>query len=423
LNRPTGAPPSGGRLTAAHPDHRSIPILPLLAADAPLVKLLVEKAKERQHIYSGTERGHSAADALQLDGRHLAYLLNTSFWASLRQEEGRPARGALTIADRAAPGGLRFSEPIIVTQESLVRLAPALGNALAAVELSQEGMPQVWGLLETAPLWQPVIRMAGPASIVVSEDRQVLGILRGSESYLIKEGAYSLLGMITGVLDHSGSEPSPDRQTKAEHLLKIVATMHRNGVDGTLLVVPRSGTWPEATRFRYTLDERSSEMSRSRLADADDSIADHPEVAKRPSGGKVVLTPGFLLPRKSRSQSLLADLSQRLLAQIGHLAASEGAVVLGHDLSLFGFGAELVVPDAEATLSVADAVSGAVDPARPMTSLGPGPDQLAARFVHHYPDCLAFVASRAGTVSLFAWVPQGRPLTALTQVQHLLVEY
>jgi hypothetical protein len=407
----------------AFPHDRTLPILPLLAADAPLVKLLVEKARERQHIYAGTERGVSAADALQLDGRHLAYLLNTSFWASLRQEEGRPARGALTIADRAVPGGLRFSEPIIVTQESLVRLAPALGNALAAVELSQEGMPQVWGLLEAAPLWQPVIRMAGPASIVVSEDREVLGILRGSESYLVKGGPYSLLGMITAVLDQGGSTPSPDRQAKAEHLLRIVATMHRNGLDGTLLVVPRSGTWPEAIRFRYTLDDRSTDLPRSRLADVEDSLTDHPELEKRPSGARAAEVPGFLLPRKSRSQSLLADLSQRLLVQIGHIAGSEGAVVLGHDLSLLGFGAEVTVPDAEATLSVADAVRGAVEHARPLASLAAGPDQLAARFVHHYPDCLAFVTSRAGTVTLLAWVPQGRPLTALTQVQHLLVEY
>jgi hypothetical protein len=120
---------------------------------------------------------------------------------------------------------------------------------------------------------------------------------------------------------------------------------------------------------------------------------------------------------------VLADLSQRLLVQIGHLAAADGAVVLGDDLSLYGFGAEVSVPETELVLSVADAISGAVEHGRPLASLGTGPQSVAARFVQQYPECLALVASHTGSVTLFAWAAQGRALTALTQVQDLLVEF
>jgi hypothetical protein len=329
----------------------------------------------------------------------------------------------LTIADRTMPGGLRFAEPVMVTQESLVRLSPALGSALAAVELSPDGMPQIWGLLEAAPLWQPVIRITGPATVVISADHEVLGMIRGAETHLVKPGPYSLLTMLTGVIDQAASAPSPDRLAKAEHLLKIFAAMQRTSHDATLLVVPaRPGPWTESIHLRYPLEERSAELARSRVSDAEDALDDDNDPGGRPSGGRS-RSGAFLLPRKSRSQSVLADLSQRLLVQIGHLAAADGAVVLGDDLSLYGFGAEVSVPETELVLSVADAISGAVEHGRPLATLGTGPQTVAARFVQQYPECLALVATHTGAVTLFAWAAQGRALTALTQVQDLLVEF
>jgi hypothetical protein len=68
-------------------------------------------------------------------------------------------------------------------------------------------------------------------------------------------------------------------------------------------------------------------------------------------------------------------------------------------------------------------VSGASEADLPLTALGPGLPALGARFVHYYPDCIAIVALAAGGVTVFAWAPDGRPLTALKHVQDLLVEY
>jgi hypothetical protein len=328
------------------------------------------------------------------------------------------------VVDRTVPGGLRFGEPIMVTQESIVRLSPALGTALAAVELSTESMPQIWGLLEAAPLWQPVFRISGPGYIVVSQDKDVVGLIRGGETHLVRSGPYSLMTVVGSILDPSSSPPSPDLITKAEHLLKVVATMHRHGKGGTILVVPpTTGTWPDAVRIRYSLDVRSATLSRSRLEDLDESLGERPDLRLRAAAGPVPTAPGFLIPMKTRSRSALADLSHRLLVQMGQLSAAEGAVVLGHDLSIFGFGAELEPSDADCTLSVVDAVTGAVEHGRSAASLGSGRHNIAARFVHQYPDCLAFVGSPEGTMTLFAWVAHGRPLAALTRLEDLLVEY
>lgn len=388
------------------------------------MKVLADKAKERERLYAGRERGPpSAADQLQLDPRHLAYILNTSFWASLRHEEGRPARGAMTIADRTVPGGLRFGEPIMVTQESIVRLAPALGQALAAVELSADGMPQIWGLLEAPPLWQPVFRIAGPGYLVVSQDKEVLGLIRGGETHLIKGGPYSLMNVVGSILDPSSKPPSPDVISRGEHLLKIAATLYRHGKEGTILVVPPgSGTWSDSVRIRYSLDARSASSTRARLEDLDEPSAERGDVRPRGSGS-VPSGAGFLIPMKTKPRSALSDLSHRLLVQIGQLSAAEGAVVLGNDLSIFGFGAEIEPSGEDCTLSVVDSVTGTVENGRSAASLGSSRHATAARFVHQFPDCLAFVSSREGSLMLLAWVTHGRPLTALTRLEDLLGEY
>lgn len=314
------------------------------------------------------------------------------------------------------PGGLRFNEPVILTQESLVRLAPALGAGLAAVDLSPEDMPQIWGLLEAAPLWQPVIRIVGPAHLVVSQDHEVLGLIRGSEAQLVKSGPYSLMTLVAGVLDRTDSAPSPDRFAKAEHLLKILASVQRHGQGGTVLVVPAGpAAWREALDFRHALDERSATFSRSRLDDVEEPSTEGTEAA--------ATTGPPPSPRLSRSHSLLADLSQRLLIQIGQLTAAGGAVVLGGDLSLIGFGATITLPGEDFALSVVDAVTGLVSHGKPVASLVGGDQAGAARFVRRFPDCLGFVGTPEGGVNLFVWGGPDQRLLALVGLQDLLTEY
>ncbi|HTS87223.1 MAG TPA: hypothetical protein VMG41_01930 [Gemmatimonadales bacterium] len=378
------------------------------------MKLLVEKARERTRIFAGTERGASSADRLQLDGRHVAYLLNTCFWASMRPEGGRPARGEFTIVDRTVPGGLRFTEPVIVSQESVVHLSPGLGSGLAAVDLSAEDMPQIWGVLEAAPPWQPVIHVIGPAHLAVSLDREVLGVIRGGEIQLVKSGPYSLANLVAPIIDRTDAAPSPDRLARVEQLFRILASVERNGQGGTVLVAPTGQNgWAEALRFRYTMDERSTGFARGRLGDLDDPAGEDGESAGRASSAT----------RPSRPRSLLVDLSQRLLAQIAQLAAIDGAVVLGDDLSLVGFGASVTLPAEDFTLSHADAVSGLLGHGRPITSLPWSDEGGAGRFVRRYPDCLGFQVSRDGAICLFAWGGPDRRLVALTGVQDLLTEY
>jgi hypothetical protein len=326
----------------------------------------------------------------------------------------------MTVADRSVPGGLRFTEPVLVTQESLVRLSPALGATLAAVELSPDGMPQIWGLLEAPPLWQPVIRIVGPATLVISEDRQVIGLQRGAETHIVRNGPHSLMNLLSAVLDRTQGTSVADSLSCADHLVRVMASMHRTGHDGMILVVPNgSVAWQEAIHLRYTLDAQSSALPKSRLAELPPSRG---EPAQRPTGPPLSNS-GPRPALRPRPQTLLADLSQRLLAQIGRFAAADGAVVLGDDLSLHGFGAEVTVPATIGTLCAVDAVSGASEANLPLTALGPGLPALGARFVHYYPDCIALVAVAAGGVTVFAWAPDGHPLTALKHVQDLLVEY
>jgi hypothetical protein len=396
------------------------PILPLITPDSPLVKLLAEKARERHQIYAGAERGMNPDEPVEFDGPQLAYLLNTAFWASLRQEEGRPARGAMTVADRTVPGGLRFTEPVLVTQESLVRLSPALGASLAAVELSPDGMPQIWGLLEAPPLWQPVIRIVGPATLVISEDRQVIGLQRGATTHIVRSGPQSLMTLLSTVLDRTQGASLADGLARADHLVRVIASLHRTGHDGMILVVPaESAAWRDAIHLRYAFDPHSSALPPSRLADLPHS---RPEPATR-APGPAPSTTGPRAALRPRPQTLLADLSQRLLAQIGRLAAADGAVVVGADLSLYGFGAEVSIPATPGTLSAVDAVSGAIETDLPLTAFGPGLAAQAARFVRRYPECIAIAASAGGNVTVFAWPQDDRPLTALKHVQDLLVEY
>jgi hypothetical protein len=231
------------------------------------------------------------------------------------------------------------------------------------------------------------------------------------------------MNVVGSILDPSSSPPSPDVISRVEHLVRIAATLHRHGKGGTILVVPStSGTWPDSVRIRYSLDARSASSTRARLEDLDESRAEQPDHGHRTSGSGQT-GPGFLIPMKTKPRSALSDLSHRLLVQIGQLSAAEGAVVLGNDLSIFGFGADIEPAAEDCTLSVVDSVTGAVEHGRSAAALGSSRHNRAARFVHQFPDCLAFVSSPEGSLMLLAWVTHGRPLTALTRLEDLLVEY
>src|ERR1041385_9365275 len=60
----------------------------------------------------------------------LETLVDVTFWASLRAEEGRPARPSLSFTPPGtSPKTFRFSESVPLSVDDLVKISPALRHA------------------------------------------------------------------------------------------------------------------------------------------------------------------------------------------------------------------------------------------------------------------------------------------------------
>ena len=70
---------------------------------------------------------------------HLSVLLNTAFWASLQQEEGRPVAVALLLQSPSSDEDLIFEHSIPLSIEAVVKLAPAIHRERRGLGIRAEG--------------------------------------------------------------------------------------------------------------------------------------------------------------------------------------------------------------------------------------------------------------------------------------------
>lgn len=329
----------------------------------------------------GTSAPGDRAQALLADAAQLSLLCATSFWASLQREESREVRGTLSICSPHPVLLARtLRHPVPVTEPNLVALLTASPRTPLAVHGGPEGL-QVWGMLDEEPAGLVHLRLAGSGTLLASHRGKVLSLFTQGEMTCPLAADTDSLGKL--LASSLGRErfmelhgDLPDR------IIRMVSAMIRHGHGGTLVIVdPGDRSWMGAVRFKFAFQEQGDPSGQFRL-------------------------------RK-----------EAMVHRVGELSLIDGAVIMGMDMELYGFGAKLEFGPEEFQVIALDAVTGALHEGLPLNELGGMRHQSAARFVQGNRSATVFVVSQDGRLSLFCWSGRLKGLAMVHNLEHFIWEY
>lgn len=324
---------------------------------------------------------------------HLDELVQTSFWASLRKEEGQFARFAVGYAGNTRyPYVLALGEPKPFDIRNLVKVAPAIGNlkSAAMVYPDDKGALEIWGVANdnNAPF---IVKALDPGQLIVSYAHRNIAVISGEEAVFIKSDLHDRGAAIWSKL---GFEDAPSgiaviSDLRVNVLLHTLSTMRSLARGGAIIVVPKNGEWRKSlTSINY--EGNPSYYAMHGLIEEWKGLGD----ARYTEAGM------------HRSSSIHSELNRQAdcLAQ---LTSVDGATVVSRELDLIGFGAKIKYDpksDDPQIVYKLDPLEGeGAITAKAMNELGGMRHQSAANFVSEYKEAIALVVSEDGNVTAFVW--------------------
>ncbi|WP_299823114.1 putative sensor domain DACNV-containing protein [uncultured Pontibacter sp.] len=317
--------------------------------------------------------------------KHIAFLLDTAFWASLRREEGIPPKISLAyLPPEQVPHPLLFKEHLPLRAPILNKIAPGVERPgiHLGVWHDADGL-YVWGTTSAVPSLCMVVDVSEPGLLVIKHRRAKglgkfanVAILKGDEVKLIDEHAAQIPdcpSVLTSLLKFKGSDIWDD---SLNIMVQLAVSMRAHKRGGLLLVVPAgSDAW------RYSILQPmlySVQPAFSALADL----------------------------IKTAPETYAQEAVHREVDLIAGLTAIDGATIINDQYELLAFGAKIgrlegQEPVKEIVLTE-PVVGGKATRTHP--SLNGGTRHLyAAQFVHDQRDAIALVASQDGRFTIFSW--------------------
>jgi hypothetical protein len=327
--------------------------------------------------------------APQPDARTVEAVINASFWASLRREEGHSPKISLAFLPPEVAGhAMVFERPLPLNPRDLARLAPAVEGPGTHLGVWPVGDAlRVWGTTRRVPTLCFVLEVVEPGLLVVKYRRGdeydkygTVAVLEGERIKVVDEAGTSLPDCPTLLSSLLGFEAAAPAAGPTNVLTQLAVSMRAHGRGGSLLVVPGDGDGWHASAARpipYTVTP----------------FADLAEVLAAPAG--------------ERTRPAWREAFRRSVDSIARLTAVDGATVINERYELLAFGVKIVrrgsarVERVAVTEPVVGNSSNVVEPSR----LGGTRHLSAAQFVHDQHDALALVASQDGRFTVFAWSP------------------
>ena len=324
------------------------------------------------------------------DAQTIEKIIDATFWASLRHEEGHSPKISLAFVPPEQAGQpLIFEQPLPLTPSILTKLAPAVERPEIHLGVWNEGDDlHVWGATRSIPSFCFVLEVIEPGLLVIKHRRNDgfgkfanVAVLKGEQVKVVDQNGTSLPdcpALLNSLL--SFTAPSSWKGT-VNVLVQLAASMRAHGHGGSLLVVPSN---TDAWR---------------------DSIV-HPILYSivPPYSGLADLT----RQENISSQSLWQTQLRRAVDTVAGLTAVDGAIVISDQYELLAFGAKIrrrtgsaPVEQMVATEPIEGDEAVVVHPAHH----GGTRHLSAAQFVYDQRDTLALVASQDGRFTIFAWSP------------------
>ncbi|HEY3582448.1 MAG TPA: hypothetical protein VGK82_17970 [Pyrinomonadaceae bacterium] len=328
--------------------------------------------------------------APQPEAAEIAAIVDATFWASFRPEEGRfPKISLAYLSPEDAGQPLIFERPLPLTAGMLMKLAPAVERPeihLGVWKFDNE--LRVWGATRTIPSFCFVIEDIEPGLLVIKHRRldgfgkyANVAVLKGERVKIIDERGTSLPDCPSLLRALLAFTAGPTQQS-LNVLVQLAASMRAHGHGGILLVVPPgSDVWRNsiAQPILYSVTPSFSALSELLRQEVD-------EEKRRPW------------------ESAL----RRAVDTIGGLTAVDGATVINDQYEVLAFGAKIRRKEGSPPVDkwvVTEPVVGNVGVVVQPTEQGGTRHLSAAQYVYDHRDALALVASQDGRFTVFAWSP------------------
>jgi len=325
----------------------------------------------------------------------IASIINATFWASFRPEEGRfPKISIAYLPPERAGQPMVFEHPLPLTAGVLTKLAPAVERPEIHLGVWNHGDElRVWGTTRTIPSFCFVLEDIEPGLLVIKHRRldgfgkyANVAVIKGEQVKVIDEKGTSLPdcpALLRALLAFTAAATNEPHHS-LNVLVQLSASMRAHGHGGILLVVPsESERWRDsiAQPILYSVTPAFSALSE----------LVHHEVAEEHED-------------RRRWESAM----RRAVDTIGGMTAVDGATVINDQYEVLAFGAKIRRKEASAPVdkwAITEPVVGNLPIVVQPTEHGGTRHLSAAQFVYDQRDALALVASQDGKFTVFAWSP------------------
>jgi hypothetical protein len=320
-------------------------------------------------------------------------IINATFWASLRREEGYSPKISLAfLPPEASAQPMTFESPLDLSPATLARMAPAVerpGIHLGVWRDTADGELRVWGITRMIPKLCFVLEVIEPGLLVVKYRRsQETGkyvnvvVLKGDEIKVVDEQGTSLPdcpALVTALLGFGAPGATGD---SLNVLLQLATSMRAHGRGGSLLVVPQgSDNWRQ-------------------------SIIQHVPYAVAPPYPELAAL--LRQDASERSKPIWQEAFIDAVDAIAGLTAVDGAALINDQYELLAFGAKIGRRDGGGRVEqvvVTEPIIGNMAAVVQPLELGGTRHLSAAQFVYDQRDAITLVASQDGRFTVFAWSP------------------
>ncbi|MFN2493698.1 MAG: putative sensor domain DACNV-containing protein [Pyrinomonadaceae bacterium] len=343
-----------------------------------------------KHIGAAYESGEHEV-APQPDAPAIEAIIDATFWASLRREEGNfPKITVAFVPPEKVGQPLIFESLLPLTPTVLTKLGPAVERP--GIHLGvwhYDGELRLWGATRTLPSFCFVLEVIEPGLLVVKHRRMDgygkfanVAVLKGQHVKVIDEQGASLPecpALLASLLAFT-SPGSWDHSINV--LVQLAASMRAHGHGGSLLVVPtQSESWRQSIvhPVLYSVEPPFTALA---------------ELLK--------------LSESERNENLFTGAVRRAVDTVAGLTAVDGATVINDEYEVLAFGAKIRRPEGsppvEQIVGTEPIVGDRPIVVHPVQNGGTR-HLSAAQFVHDQRDSMALVASQDGRFTIFAWSP------------------
>lgn len=318
-------------------------------------------------------------------------ILDATFWASLRKEEGHSPKISLAyLPPQQAGNPLLFKHHFKLNPGILTKLAPGIERPGIHLGIwSDEDGLYIWGTTVSIPNFCFVVDVSEPALLVIKH-RRIYGfgkftnvaVLKGDQVKMVdglSAGIPDCPPMLLSLLDLTAPSYWND---SVNVLIQLAVSMRAHARGGTLLVVNNeSSNWLQSIIKPVQYYVQPSFNGLAKLLGQD---------------------------RKDASQIFWQTALKREIDHLAGLTAVDGATVIGNNYELLAFGAKIgraKGKDNIDEIAFSEPILGGEAVVIHPSRIGGTRHLSAAQFVHDQRDATALVASQDGHFTIYAWSP------------------